>query len=413
MPEKDDFFGDDYTAGTSDESSLDDFFQPAVKEEKPKEPPKPKAAPPPKKPAPSPPSKKSALPPPPPPPPPPVEDFAPVTDESISAPAMEEELFPIKRDAAPPPQPPPPAEVAEPVETTLTEETLQPPLTEKPPMAITQPKGESSIKRVALIVVGALIAVGILGGGGYIGYPKLLKLLRKKTPKPTKVVTKPETPIEKPQAVVPATEPIQPPSPTVATQPQSPKPKQPPTTSTPTSAPKAPPIEPFTPPPLPELPPVKSVAKGKWTVHLERLALMETIAKDAEKVRKAGFEPYRVVEPRATRLTEYRITISFDKLENANNSAKKIMEMGFRPTVIKIGKGGKVTVATVFSDSASRNIVSQLTGSGFKKVDVEKRVNLIKLTALRVGSYDTEAQAREAMEKLKQEGFPTASVIRM
>jgi L-alanine-DL-glutamate epimerase-like enolase superfamily enzyme len=148
-------------------------------------------------------------------------------------------------------------------------------------------------------------------------------------------------------------------------------------------------------------------------VHLERVALLETLAKDGEKVRKAGFEPYRVPEARGTRVTEYKITISFDNLEEANNSARKILEMGYRPTVVKVGKGGKVIVATVFSEGASREIVAHLTGSGFQKVEVEKRANEIRLNALRVGAYDTEAQARETAEKLKQAGFSGASVIRM
>lgn len=166
------------------------------------------------------------------------------------------------------------------------------------------------------------------------------------------------------------------------------------------------------PPPLPSLPPVKNVARGKWTVHLERAALVETIAMDAEKTRKAGFQPYRVLESRTTSVIEYTVVFEFADASEAYNAARKIAAIGYRPEVRKQrGGGAKIEAAVVFSDGAAKEIVSSLESKGIRGGRIEKRDGHLRLQGLRMGPYNTEAEARDAAGKMRSAGFAEASAV--
>jgi len=416
MAGKDDFFGDDSASGESGEASLDDFFQPAVTEPAPPPappepsiaPPEPSAAPPPE-PTPMPPEPEPSAPEPspfpeiaaePPPEPSLPEPSAPTESE------IGETLFPMEKGAEPPP-------VFD-DEPELSEE----PAAEEAPKE-PKPGLFARIPRLAIFITIGIIAGALIRGGGYFGYKYYESTKKKKSAKkePVSVATSPVVPKEtpaingEPPRSVPAPVPGPKKKASRATSKKSGKKK---TTAATTSKKRGPKkkIKKYTPKPLPKLPPAKRLVHGMWLVHLERLALEDTLAKDAEIIRKAGLSPFRVIERRATQLTEYRLVANFANARDAHAAAWKADKLGFRPKVGTSGRKARVTFSVSFSRNYAEKQRNKLAAKGISNIKVVKVRSSRKLQSLRTGPYSTEAEARNAAQKLKGSGFPNAMVMR-
>jgi len=415
-------------------------------------PPPPKASPPPPPPkaAPPPPPAQRATPPPPPPSPPPAQKAPPPPKPQSSVP------LPPRKAAPPPPPPPPPKQpeieaqpfpeyeepslIASLRKKPATQEPLfpiekgldLPPLTtdmnsgddevpamiEEPPKA-SKPGFFDRIPRLAVIITGVVIGAMLSGGGIYFGLNYYSKKKAAQSVKP-EVASSPIIAIEKPTTETPITpagkqikQPQTPPKPTGAAPKTVPvkvtgKPPEPPKTTVPTKTE----AKPYTPKPLPALPPIKSVSTPAWSVALERLALETSIARDAELVRKAGFQPFRVIENRSVSLTEHRLIIDFPNSNDAYALAWKVDKLGYRPEVAIKGRGATVTLAIAFSGAEAEKIRSDLSKQGISNIKIVTAQTTKRLQSLRAGPFNSDAEAQKAAEKLKGTGFPNSVVMR-
>jgi len=447
MAGKDDFFGDGSGIGDSEDASLDDFFQPAVSESEPPPPQQPEVAPP----APEVPPAPQA---------PPVPEAPPAPEVTPSHPSMPDaQPFPEE-----PPdqssfsiQPPPPDSGPDeqdslfPMEKGAEMDAYAEEASDDSGVEIVEPdetdKGEgkpgifSKIPRVAIVILIAVVTAALVGGGGYFVYSKFIATKKDKTPKKTKVVAKAPSPIvpkEVPAVEANQPESVSPSQPLVANPKPEPKSKKAKKATkakkakkakkkpvTPVAAPKkkASPkprktaktvkkVKPYKAKALEGLPPQKQPPRGTWAVHLERLALETTIVKDSQLVKKAGFDPFRIVERKSSQLTEYRLVAYFPSLNDAYSAAWKADEMGYRPNIKKGRKGATVVFVVSFSQNDAENMRGELEKKGLGKVKISKVRNSKRLQSLRVGPFDTEGEALSAAKKLKSGGFPHAMVIR-
>ena len=257
------------------------------------------------------------------------------------------------------------------------------------------------------------------GGGIYFGLNYYSKKKAAQSVKP-EVASSPIIAIEKPTTETPITpagkqikQPQTPPKPTGAAPKTVPvkvtgKPPEPPKTTVPTKTE----AKPYTPKPLPALPPIKSVSTPAWSVALERLALETSIARDAELVRKAGFQPFRVIENRSVSLTEHRLIIDFPNSNDAYALAWKVDKLGYRPEVAIKGRGATVTLAIAFSGAEAEKIRSDLSKQGISNIKIVTAQTTKRLQSLRAGPFNSDAEAQKAAEKLKGTGFPNSVVMR-
>jgi len=386
----DDFFGNGTGPGEGEEANLDDFFQPAVSE------PGPESAPPPTPPA-------------------QEEPQFPVSADSAPEvqPFPEETPVPQAVPESPPAAPPPPGEPSieslfptergsdqyaaeessgEAEEAVLADETGDKPA---------RPRISLKVPRLAIIIVIGVLVGAVIGGGGYFGYRYFLAGKGKADATVKKAVEAPAAfPVKR--AARPGAE-----GPSAAKGDRAAA-----VAGGPAAEPDGRKMRPYKPEPQPQMPQIKKPPKGTWSVHLERLALESSVAKDAEIVRKAGLTPYRVPESRNTRVTEFIIVADYAKEEDAHSAAWKIHDMGYRPRIEKKGNGYRVEAAVTFSASDAGEIRRKLDAGGVKNVKVLKERKAKKLQALRAGPFRTRTEALEALKKLKSKGFPHAMVLK-
>ncbi len=383
----DDFFGDGSGSGESEETNLDDFFQPAVSK------PEPESAPPSEQ----------------------EEPQFPASTESVpeAQPFPEEAGEPQPAPEAPSAPPEQPAAAEPPIESLFpTEQGSEGYASEEDsddlPEAVPADEGGGKPKksrfslkvpRVAIFVLVGILVGAIIGGGGYFGYRYFLAgsgifgIGKKSAEAPPAMPGK--------KAAQPGDE-----------MPSEPKGDKTAAAGGGEATPGEKKARPYEPKPLPKMPPVKSPPKGTWSVHLERLALETSVAKDAQVVRKMGFTPFRAPENRSTRVTEFRVTAEYSGEDDANSAAWKIDDMGYRPRIKKSGGTYRIDVAVTYSAKDAGEIRRKLDSGGVKNVKVHKSRETKQLQALRVGPFKTKSEAGKAAGKLKRNGFAHAMVMK-
>ena len=86
--------------------------------------------------------------------------------------------------------------------------------------------------------------------------------------------------------------------------------------------------------------------------------------------------------------------------------------MGYRPEVVRQGRGARVTLAVAFSNGEAEKVRNELGKQNISNIKIVTARTSKRLQALRAGPFNTEAEAQKAAEKLKGSGFANILVMR-